>query len=145
MNNKGFTILEIIVIVLSVALLIIIGIAFTFSIMHKYAGNSFSVQKGFLEAGAITYTKKYSDSIKTNLGDCSLNGDLCSYNCHYTVKELVELGAYNDTNKTNNCLVANADDNSECLDDYYVEVTMNNNGYYSAELKKSSNLISCLQ
>ena len=143
MNNKGFTILEIIVIVLSVALLIIIGIAFTFSIMHKYAGNSYSVQKGFLQAGAITYTKKYSDNIKAYLGDCSLNGDLCSYNCHYTVKELVELGAYSDNNKSKKCLVVNADDRSECLDDYYVEVTFNNNGYYSANLKKDSNMVSC--
>lgn len=145
MNNKGFTILEIIVIVLSVALLIIIGIAFTFSIMHKYAGNSYSVQKGFLQAGAITYTKKYSDNIKAYLGDCSLNGDLCSYNCHYTVKELVELGAYSDNNKSKKCLVTNADDRSECLDDYYVEVTFNNNGYYSANLKKDSNMVSCIK
>ena len=145
MNNKGFTILEIIVIVLSVALLIIIGIAFTFSIMHKYAGNSYSVQKGFLQAGAITYTKKYSDNIKAYLGDCSLNGDLCSYNCHYTVRELVELGAYSDNNKSKKCLVVNADDRSECLDDYYVEVTFNNNGYYSANLKKDSNMVSCIK
>ncbi len=139
-NKKGFTLVELLVVICILAILIAIAVPSILKISGRMKERGLNSKLEAIEEAAVIYVQENSNQIKKELQrksgqrDCKNNSSICKCNptnyqgkpsqdCKYyytmTVKELISKKAYkseNTKNESRTCAVADPMDGSLCLD-----------------------------
>ena len=120
MNNKGFTLVEIIAVIVILGLLVVITTPAYNSISNNIKTRNYESKKNTIESDTLSYVEKY-------LKDDVYDGK--NYNHCFTVGYLIENGIISSDNEKEEYIL-NDIDNIEYTDDKaYVLVFYNNNNF----------------
>ena len=152
MNKKGFTLVEIIVVVALLGILFTIAIPGIYKLESNAKDKALKRKKEAIEIAAENFAQKNSfyiiDVVKDSYCDLGSNDNNNTITCKMSIKNLVDLHAYKDT-KYNDCVGESTSDRcclvanpkGGCLeDDYYIEIEINKKiSVANAELKLNEN------
>lgn len=141
-NKKGFTLVELLTVIVILSLLMAVAIPSIMGIGKKMKTKGLNSKIESLEQAAVVYAQNNSNRIKNRLGvSCIADSDYCkcdnytdpvsgvfSKDCHYlfsmTVEDLIAHGAYKKEEGSSDCFVENPTDESACLDCAVITVSI---------------------
>ncbi len=173
MKKNGFTLVEILAVLVIIGVLMVVAVPSIFSISDKMKDKGLNSKIDSLEQAAVSYAHNHSNKIKSHLfngracdqnktmtcnsGEAGKNckcvcdttsissRDDCKYSFTITVDELIELGAYKSEtpDDLNACDVVDPRDSNKCLDCVNIQISLDDD-YESASAKiDKNNLPTC--
>ncbi len=127
MNNKGFTLVELLATIVIMSLLIGIAVPSSISVSNRIKGKLLSDKLTLVEKSAILWAQDNkrcfsstgcTDIVETHDNNCTINDQIKT--CNITIDFLASDGYYNydDNNK-----IANPKDSSKCLNNYIINIS----------------------
>lgn len=133
MKKSGFTLVELLAVILILSLLMVIAVPSIMAISKKMNERGLDSKIELIEDAAVLYAQNNSNTLKNELGECNSNSEHCecastdetgaSTDCKYvftiTLDELIKEGVYDsesDTDDPSVCDVTDPRDKSNCLD-----------------------------
>lgn len=144
MNKKGFTLVEILAVIVILAIVMTIAVPGIMTISQRMKNRSLDAKLNLIEKAAVTYAQDKSNAIKASCKNNSINCVLENdteheagvttkvYHIQMTLEELVATGYYKAENADGNdgtkvCNVTNPADNDGCLDCSIVHIYLSEN------------------
>lgn len=129
-DKRGFTLVELLTVILILGLLMAIAIPSIFAISSKMKNKAYDAKIDLIEKAAVVYAQENSNAIKNKLGTCTSNSSNCECTtkngkttCNYryiiTLDKLIDVGAFNSENKDRDdavCDVLDPTNSDNCLD-----------------------------
>lgn len=117
MNNRGFTIVEIISVIMILGLLVVITTPAYSSISNNIKTRNYNSKKSTIESETLNYVEKY---LKDKVYDAE------NHNHCFTVGYLIENGIISSDSESEEYILNDVDDVKYSTDKAYVLVTYNN-------------------
>ncbi len=132
-NKKGFTLVELLTVIMILAVLMVIAVPSIMAIIKKLQDRSLVSKLESLQESAAVYVQNNSNKIKKEIDkdigacnrnvagkcECASGNTDCKYIVEYKVKQLIELGAIKsekaDTDSTS-CNISDPSNEFRCLD-----------------------------
>lgn len=127
-NRKGFTLVELLVVITILGIIMTIAIPSIFNVNKKMKQKSLDSKIEMIEKAAVIYAQNNSNSIKANPeATLQCEGTDCNYIYTITLEELVELGEYESEENSNGCDVSNPIASEYCLDCSTIKIKLDDN------------------
>lgn len=138
MKKKGFTIIELLSVLLILSILMAIAVPSIMAISNKMQLRGLEKKIEAIESAAVVYTQNNSNKIKREIAgsdkcnkvtpwcECEKPND-CKYIYKMTVNKLIEVGAYkseNPDNLENKCNVEDPTTPNRCLDNVEILIKL---------------------
>ena len=130
MKNKGFTLVEIIVIILVIGIISVIAIPNLLIMKKKLNEKAYNNKIGTLQVAAESYALSNKNKLVNACKDGTINCTNCGDNCyetHLTVEQLISAGLYEEEKGT--CKVLNNKDNTCVEDETSFDISLKGNDY----------------
>lgn len=136
MKNKGFTLVELLAVLVLISLVLVIAVPGIFKMRDRMNEKALNAKIESIESAAIMHVQNNSNKYKSCFGTCTANSEHCTCTnnaCNYTfvinIKDLIDSGDLKkETNdEESDCSIINPLDKTMCMDCLDINITLNSN------------------
>lgn len=137
MKNKGFTLVELLAVLVLISLVMVIAIPGIFKMRDRMNEKTLNAKIESIESAAIMHVQNNSNKYKSYFGECTTNGthcectnNKCKYKFVINIKDLIKSGDLKketkdeETIEENSCSIYNPKDKTMCMDCLDINITL---------------------
>ena len=128
MKNKGFTLVELLAVLVLISLVMVIAIPGIFKMRDRMNEKALNAKIESIESAAIMHVQNNSNKYKSYFGECTNNK--CKYKFVINIKDLIKSGDLKketkdeETIEENSCSIYNPKDKTMCMDCLDINITL---------------------